>query len=212
MSWLRTLPLAAALLGLACQNNTIELDFADGDDGGGSSTGNDPTGTDGGSDPATSNADVADTGVDPGPATLLMAIDTTIAPGLPFQAIVTTVPGDGTIDLTLQFLSLNQGSTTSPRQPVGDIYGYPGVPVDDTGAFVWSAGVVLIPGAANPISGADTVVSLTIAARPEGSPYCGEAGGSVLTPFEAPIDGSTHAMTQVSDVNNLPVDFPVSCF
>lgn len=219
MRWLRGGGLLAVGLALACQNNTIELDFDDDDDGdsgdgsGDASTGGDDT-------PGTTNAtipgdDTTDpmpttTGVD-GPQTLLMAIDTPLAPGLPFQALVTTVPGDGTVDLTLQWLSLDPGSTTSPRQPVGDMYAYPAIPVEADGSFVWGIGVVLIPAAANPITGSDTVVALTVAAREELNPYCGEVGGLVMSPIEQPIDGSTHAMTAVTDPLALPVDFPVSC-
>ena len=220
MRRLAALGLLAVGLGLGsaagCQNNTIELDFPNEDDSG------DGSGTGTGSDDVmgTTNATVPGEGTDTtptttgvgGPQTLLLAMDTPLAPGLPFQALVTTVPGDGTIDLTLQWLSLDIGSTTSPRQPVGDMYAYPAVPVEADGSFVWGVGVVLIPGAANPITGADTVVALTIAARPEGSPYCGEVGGTVLMPIETPIDGGTHAMTEVFDVNNLPVDFATSCF
>lgn len=213
MSWLRALPLSAVLLGIACQNNTIELD-TDGDTGDAStSTGSGsaddgvPTATVASMTAATS----ADTGVTPVPGTLLLAIDTILQPGLPFQALVTMTPGNGTVDLTMQFLSLDLGSTTSPRQPVGDVYAYPGIPLDESGGFVWEVGVVLIPGAANPITGSDTVVALALAVRPQGSPFCGEAGGTVTMPIEAVIDGSTHAMTEIFDVNALPVDFPVAC-
>lgn len=216
MRWLRGGGLLAVGLALACQNNTIELDFDDDDDGdssGDASTGGDDTpGTTNATTPGTDTTDPPTTTGVGGPQTLLMAIDTVLAPGLPFQALVTTVPGEGTVDLTLQWLSLDPGSTTSPRQPVGDMYAYPAVPVEADGSFSWNVGVVPIPGAANPITSSDTVVSLTIVAREELNPYCGEAGGLVLMPVEQPIHGSTHAMTAVADPLNLPVDFPVSCF
>lgn len=215
MSWLRALSMLAVAVGLGCQNNTIILETDDPDsDGGAGTTGADTVGLDT-VDP-TVQTTAATTGVDSdgpaGPQTLLLAIDSVVQPGLPFQAIVTTTPGMGTIDLTLQFLSLDPGSTTSPRQLVGDLYAYPGLPVDASGTFYWDTGIILIPGAANPLTGSDMVVSMQANVVPVGTPaYCGELGGVVLMPIEVPLDGSTHAMTAVSDVANLPVDFPVSC-
>lgn len=215
MSWLRALPLLAlapVVGGVGCQTNTITLETDPGSD---DDSGDEATGSTGSTiEPTTS----ADTGVDTttggpgGPQTLLFALDTTLSPGLPFQAIVTATPGTGTIDLTVQFLSLAVGSTTSPRQPVGDVYAYPGVPVDASGTFYWDTGVILIPGAANPITGSDIVASIQSNVVPVGTPaYCGQAGGTVLMPIETTLDGSTHAMTVVPDVGNLPVDFAVAC-
>ncbi len=222
MRRLAALGLLAAGLGLSvgsaagCQNNTIELDFDDdGDESTGTASGNDDAtaGTTNASVPGDATQTTTDTTTGAGgPQTLLLAVDTPLAPGLPFQAVVNAVPGDGTIDLTLQWLSLDLGSTTSPRQPVGDMYSYPGVPVEADGSFVWGVGVVLIPAAANPATASDLVVALTIAARPEGNPYCGEVGGTVMSPIQQPIDGGTHGMTEIFDVNNLPVDFATSCF
>jgi hypothetical protein len=95
---------------------------------------------------------------------------------------------------------------------VGDVYAYPDVLVDASGTFYWNTGVILIPGAANPITGSDVVASIQANVVPVGTPaYCGEAGGTVLMPVEATLDGTTHAMTAVSDVGNLPVDFASAC-
>lgn len=46
--------------------------------------------------------------------------------------------------LELQWLSLDQGSTTEPRMLVGDVYSYVGLPVASDGSFTWESGVVLI--------------------------------------------------------------------
>jgi hypothetical protein len=216
MPWLRTLPLLALVVGVGCQTNTIHLETdpgADDDDGDEptDSTAS-PTTTGGSLDTDTGPDDTTTTGGPGGPQMLLFAINTPLAPGLPFQAIVNATPGTGTIDLTIQFLSLDQGSTTSPRQLVGDVYAYPGLLVDGTGTFYWDTGVILIPGAANPITGGDVVASIQSNVVPVGTPaYCGQAGGTVLMPVETTLEGSTHAMTVVTDVGNLPVDFAVAC-
>jgi hypothetical protein len=205
MRWLRALPLLALVLGVGCQKNTVELETDPDDDDSGDPTATNQTTDDG---PFTTD----DTGTTPGPQLLLLAINTVIAPGLPVQAVVNLTPGTGTVDLTLQFLSLDVGSTTSPRQPVGDVYAYAGLPVDASGTFYWDTGIILVPGAANPITGSDLVVSIQANVVPVGTPaYCGPVGGVVTSPIETLLDGSTHAMTAITDVGNLPTNFAVAC-
>lgn len=209
MPWLRALPLLVLALGVGvgCQKNTIELETDPGDDDGSG----DPTASNQITDGTTTIDD--DTGTTPGgPQLLLLAIDTVVSPGLPLQAVVSLAPGTGTVDLTLQFLSLDPGSTTSPRQPVGDVYAYAGLPVDATGTFYWDTGIILVPGAANPITGSDLVVSIQANVVPVGTPaYCGPVGGLVTSPIEVTLDGSTHAMTSIASVSTLPTDFAVAC-
>lgn len=204
MRWLRALPLLALGLGVGCFKNTVELET----DPGADEDSGDPTTT---SD-ITTTTPIDDTGTMPGPQLLLLAVNSSLAPGIPFQGIVNLTPGTGTVDLTLQWLSLDIGSTTAPRQPVGDVYAYAALPVDATGTFYWDTGIILIPGAANPITGEDLVVSIQANVVPFGDPaYCGVLGGTVTSPIQVPLDGSTHAMTVVADVGNLPVDFAVAC-
>jgi hypothetical protein len=227
-------PCLALPLLLACQSNTIDIETMSGSgsaDDDPASTSGDPTvtvtvtvtttaTTTAGPGPAdeSSSADatdgpVLDIGVDPPTSdTLLLAVDTVVSPGLPLQGIVWLERGGAsTVDLELQWLSLDQGSTTEPRELIGDVYSYPGIPVADDGSFAWDAGVLFIPGAANPITGSDIVVSITAEVVPSGSPYCGRVGGEVMSPITVPLDGSTHAMTSVASVDELPLEFPVSC-
>jgi hypothetical protein len=209
-SWLRALPLLLALgLGVGCTKNTIELETDPGNDddtGDAMTTGIDTTSP-------TDGDTIDDTGPMPGgPELLLYAINSSLAPGLPFQAIVNLSHGTGTVDLTLQWLSLDIGSTTTPRQPVGDVYAYAALPVDATGTFYWDTGIILIPAAANPIAGEDLVVSIQANVVPVGVPaYCGVAGGTVTSPVQVTLDGSTHAMTDVAGAPSLPTDFAVAC-
>ena len=143
---------------------------------------------------------------------MLLAVSTVVDVSKPLQGIVWMERAGGdAIDLTLQWLSLDVGSTTEPRELVGDVYFYPGVPIAPDGSFVWDTGVILVPGEANPITGSDLVVSASMAAYLEGSPYCGSVGGQVTSPIMVPLDGSTHAMTTVEDETTLPLDFPMSC-
>ena len=149
-----------------------------------------------------------------GPASnmMLMAIDTDLAPGLPLQAIVWAEPSDDleTVDLQMQWLSLDVGSTTEPRELVGDVYAYPGIPLGPDLGFTWDMGVVLVPGAANPITGSDLVFSGTAQVTAVGSPFCGEVAGELISPISAPFQG-THAITFVDNELELPLDFPWSC-
>jgi hypothetical protein len=207
--WLRTLPLLA--LGAGCMTNTIELETDQSNDDDEESS-EDPTTSGPGPGTTPTSGPTDDTMTTPGPQLLLFAFNSSIAPGIPFQAIVDLTPGTGTVDLTLQWLSLDIGSTTAPRQPVGDVYAYPGLAVDPSGTFYWDTGIILIPAAANPVSGEDLVVSIQANVVPMGVPaYCGVAGGTVTSPIQVPLDGSTHAMTEVPGVANLPVDFAVAC-
>jgi len=213
MPWFRTPRLALALISvsaLGCENNTITLETSpDPSDDGDPTVG---TMTGGGTVTTTDGLDTGDTDAPVGPQLLLFALSTPLEPSLPFQGLVNLTPGNGTTDLTLQWLSLSPGSTTAPREPVGDQYAYPGLAVDASGTFFWDTGVILIPGAANPLTGEDLVVSVqaNVVSLGGGTPaYCGEAGGTLIAPLEASLDVSTHAMTAV--VDTLPATFAMSC-
>lgn len=204
MRWLRMLPLLSLVAGFGCQNNTIAID----DDSDGMTNPGDTTTA----DPPTSDGN-ATTGGPDGPLTLHVVLSTPFDPSLPFQGIVSGAVNDaGTLDLTLQWLSLSPGSTTAPRQPIGDVYGYPGIAVEPDGSFVLETGILLIPGGANPVTGEDIVASLVFDADVSGDPtFCGAAGGVFTAPFEFALDGSTHSMDQVEGVAALPTSFPLGC-
>ena len=206
MSWLRALPLLALGLGVGCMKNTIELETDQGDE---DETGDEPTT----GDVVTTTIDTGDeTGTPGGPELLLLALNTPLVQGLPFQGIVNLTPGAGTVDLTLQWLTLDIASTTTPRQPVGDVYAYTALPVDGSGTFYWDTGIILIPAAANPITGEDLVVSIQANVSPSPTPaYCGVAGGTITSPMQISLEGTTHAMTEVPSVSNLPATFAMAC-
>lgn len=215
MTWLRVpLPsLLALALGSGCQNNTIQLEFesapsGDSDDSGGAGTTGDETGQ-----VMTATIGDADTSDTEGPSgnSYLLAISTPLDPSLPFQGIVTINESPGQVEMSLQWLSLSLGSRTEPRQPVGDTYYYT-IPVDETGFIYWDFGPIVVPAAANPITGMDLSAAVLAGATPVGDPaYCGEVAGSVTSPIALDLAGSTHAMTEVGSISSLPVDFLSSC-
>lgn len=224
----------ALLLPLSCQNNSIDIDS---ESTSGTSDTDEPTptpptppttttttvgvttnatlpGTDAGVDVDTGEIldlpDERDTDTFPVPEPYLVAVDTSIAPGLPLQGIAWILSFGDSIDITFQWLSLDQGSTTEPRELIGDVFVYPDIALDDQGGFVWELGELMVPGEANPITGGDLLISASLYAQPAAQPLCGFVEGEVLSPIQIPLDGSTHAMTLV-DIDDLPLDFLSAC-
>ena len=144
--------------------------------------------------------------------TFLFALDTVVQPGTPLQFIATTTftpdGAGGTIGFDLQPLSLEQGSVTTPREPVGDLINVEPVPVDEGGSFeIGSLGTLMVTGMANPITGSDIVaeVSLTGNILSEDI-YCGQAAGMVTEPLPLELAGSTFAALRIdaTDPASLP--------
>ncbi|MEX1366681.1 MAG: hypothetical protein AB1Z98_26380 [Nannocystaceae bacterium] len=148
--------------------------------------------------------------------TFLVAIETSIAPGLPLQfltdvqATVDEVTGDGTLTLSFQPLSLDVGSTTEPREEVGDPIN---VETPVTGGFFDVAfGETMVTGMANPITGSDILADISLAgALIDADAWCGAVTGEVLSPLQAPLDGSTYAAIRLADRSERPEMFPVKC-
>ncbi len=217
LSGLLALPIA---LCAACQNNTIELDFDTDTNVDGSGTTGDPMATatagitiDGDDD---GSADVADTGPRPMPGIAgywLLAASTPLDPALPFQFLVLAEEvGPGTFNLTMTSLSLDIGSTTSPRQLVGEPKIFFGVPLTPESGFEIFTGPLNIPGAANPITGGDVSVDILLSGMPVGQPYCGVITGSVTAPAQSDLGGSTFGTEKVTeDLAALPTTFATAC-
>ncbi|MEM9457152.1 MAG: hypothetical protein AAGF11_23440 [Myxococcota bacterium] len=204
MPWLPKIPLATLVLTMACQNNTIQLETTPEPD---------TTGSD--SDPSTGFVTGVDSGVttDSGPVTetMLLAIRTIWSETAFIQGLMTSTQTGNTTDLTLQFLSLDMGSNTSPRMPVGPEYAYPAVPLDPDGGFTLDAGQITIAAEANPINALEINTTLVLVARPAASPWCGEVTGNVTVPVVTQFDGSTHAITTVPSASELPAEFLTGC-
>lgn len=150
----------------------------------------------------------------------LMALSPIIAPDLPLQFIATAEmeiapdQSGATLDLTLQPLSLNPGSRTEPREPIGDPISLPGIEVMADGSYVADIGEVMVTGLANPITGGDIVAQLIVMGNIQNVDLtCGSVEGAVTAPISADLAGSTFATQRVDDTSPaaLPVDFLTGC-
>jgi hypothetical protein len=145
----------------------------------------------------------------------LLAVSTTVDRGMPLQFIatntVTDMGGKLVLDSCLQPLSLTQGKVTVPREPIGDPLCFTGIEVID-GAFTIDAGVVMVTGMANPITGGDIVASLVMMGSAQSDDlYCGTVSGMVMQPLETSIDGSSFAAVRLTDTTVLPNPIVIDC-
>jgi hypothetical protein len=143
----------------------------------------------------------------------LLALSTTLDPNLPLQFIVTVDAGTTLVDLSIQPLSLDVNQTTTPRLPVGDPLVYNQIPHVD-GVFTLDLGTVMVPGAANPITGSNITVAAVLAGSfVSETAFCGTITGDVMQPIVYDLVGSTFAAVEVEDTSPaaLPVDIALSC-
>jgi len=145
----------------------------------------------------------------------LLAVGMSLDRDKPLQfiasSVVTMTDGAPQLSICLQPLSLAQGKVTTPREPVGDPLCFEGLAIVD-GEFTIDMGVVMVTGMANPITGADIVASMIMAATIESDDfYCGAVTGEVLEPPVGDITGSTFAAVRLADVNVLPDPVIVNC-
>jgi len=145
----------------------------------------------------------------------LLAIATTVDPGKPLQFIatsaVTEVDGAPSLAICLQPLTLTLGTVSGPRLPVGEPLCFEGVAIVD-GGFELDMGTVMISGAANPITGANIVVSLILDAEIKSDDlYCGTVTGEVAEPPVGSIEGSTFAAVRLADPAVLPTQVVIDC-
>jgi hypothetical protein len=112
-------------------------------------------------------------------------------------------------DFSLQPLSLDQGSNV-PGDPVGPPLEYQGVPLIDDG-FKLEMGLVMISGAANPITGSDIeMVAALLGQFVDSQSWCGVLEGELTSPLEYNLTGSTFAAIEV-DPDALPSVYPSRC-
>ncbi len=143
--------------------------------------------------------------------TFILALDPSIASGLPLQFLVTgtftATPTGGTLDLEMQPLSLNPQSTTEPRLPVGEALVYNGIEVREDGSFDVVIGETTVVGEANPITGSEITADLTMTGFIQSEDLmCGIVNGMLLSPIENSLDGSTFAAVRVQGTD--PASFP----
>ena len=143
----------------------------------------------------------------------LLAVSTTVDPGKPLQFIATnTVTDDGaTLKTCLQPLTLMQGKVLVPREPIGDPLCFEGLAIDG-GAFTIDAGIVMVTGMANPITGANITASLIMMGTIQSDDlYCGTVTGEVMDPPVGDITGSKFAAVRLTDTAVLPNPVVIDC-
>lgn len=148
------------------------------------------------------------------PATLdgvyLLAVAAVIDPAHPLQWLASVEqekPSAGGHGLTivLQSLSLEVGSTNAPREPVGEPLEIHGA-FEPDGSFWAETPTVVIPGAANPITGSEIGASMVLEGTVSGrESWCGQVSGQVTQPLMLDLAGSTFAFTPVDGALPDPV-------
>lgn len=147
----------------------------------------------------------------------LVAVSTIVEPSLPLQFLAEVdgeldLEGNGTVTVEFQPLSLDQGSTTDPREEVGDA-----ITIDsDVTAYAFELpfGVIEVTGEANPITGAEITSDITLSASVASvDAWCGTASGMVMSPIQVPLAGSTFGAMRLADRDERPGagEFPLSC-
>ena len=158
-------------------------------------------------------AESADDGAPPEDQQWLLAIATFLDPSKPLQwHVVVDYENGELVELRLQSLSLDMGSTTSPRQLVGAVTVTSELAVDDVGYFGLVIDELRVPPEANPITGSEiTAVNVRLAGMGTATTSCGTVEGDVLQPIATPLTGSTFAATPITSVDALPLEFPAAC-
>ena len=129
----------------------------------------------------------------------LLSIATPEDPALPLQFIAQLEVVDGALTASLQPLSLDTGSTSAPREPLGEpVAGE--VIAFMTPAFTVRFDPFVVPAAADPILGMERVgvIALTGDLAHGGGP-CGSAEGVFDAPAATQLDGSTWGAVALDD-------------
>jgi hypothetical protein len=150
----------------------------------------------------------------------LLVLATPLDPTLPFQYVANFdyVPsgfGGGTVDVEMQPLALDTGSTTTPRTFFGPPLVFPGIPVTPDGTFAVPVGILDVAAETNPLFFTDAQannVNFSVQVL-DADALCGTVTGFLVFPIASPLDGTTLAAVRVADVMpaGLPAVFPVAC-
>lgn len=208
----------------ACGVTLVEPPDDVGDTGGDSpsSGGGDNGSSDGAEGSSSDTESSTDTNADPNDpsGTYLLALEASLGPGTPLQWVMTVdaLPegADWLATIDLQPLSLDPGSTTTPREFNGPVETYTEVSVPADGPMIWAWGTIVVPGANNPITGSDMAMTLELAGEwIDPDTACGLVVGEISEPLQADLDGSTFSAIRLaddgSDPQTLPTEFPSAC-
>jgi len=137
----------------------------------------------------------------------LVALETLLGPGVPIQFMTTVMSNGISADFSFQPLSLDIGSTDTPREEVGEPIVITGVPITD-GTFTINFGEVTVSGAANPISGGNIVATIILEGRIlSDNAWAGTVTGMATAPVTSDLTGATFAAYRVGDPSERPA-FP----
>jgi hypothetical protein len=131
--------------------------------------------------------------------TFLAAVSTMLSPTMPLQFkldVTMTMQADGTALVNMVVTPLSVGS----RNPVGTPVNFTGGVVNRDGTFSFNFGTVMVPGAANPITGSDiTVTNFTLQGviRSQNR-FCGNATGKVTSPIMYDLMGAVWGAIRVT--------------
>ncbi|MFV8751012.1 hypothetical protein ACNOYE_10745 [Nannocystaceae bacterium ST9] len=216
----RSSSMLLALLALAGCPRLVSLDEGEGAD-----EADESGGMDSDTDPATSAEIDGDEGpladLPPGDTSneceelsglYLFALETSLGPDVPLEFLLTIDMFGCTAILEFQPLSLDMGSQTEPREPVGEPLVFTDVSFDAVGHFTLDMGEVMVTGAANPITGSDIEAELALDGHVvHVDAICGTASGTLTSPLQADLAGSSFAALRVTDPELLPFPFPYAC-
>ncbi len=202
---------------------TVADSSGGGSSGGGSSGGSSSGGS--GSDSGSSDSGSSSGGVgssSSGEAVLpdisgshLLVISTTLAPDLPLQYDVTVVQtangGGALLDISMQPLTLDVGSTTTPRLPLGAPLVFDDVAVAADGSFSIDVGQLDIDGLTNPVTGSDATAQNVVldGQLVSDDSWCGTVTGDLTVPLMFDLGGTTFAGTGY--VGALPAVSELGC-
>jgi hypothetical protein len=152
--------------------------------------------------------------------TYLFVLETVLDPNLPLQYLLTIdmqiEPDCSAAHASFEFdaLTLEQGSKTWPREPLGQPFAYEGLMFDDDGNFVLDMGEVLVAGSTNPITGSAAAAIVTLVGKVSNpNIFCGDVDGELTSPLNYQLTGSTFAAIRFEGVapDDLPLEFPGGC-
>ncbi|MBK6919525.1 MAG: hypothetical protein IPH07_19180 [Deltaproteobacteria bacterium] len=145
----------------------------------------------------------------------LLVISTTLAPDLPLQYDVTVVQtangGGALLDISMQPLTLDVGSTTTPRLPLGAPLVFDDVAVAADGSFSIDVGQLDIDGLTNPVTGSDATAQNVVldGQLVSDDSWCGTVTGDLTVPLMFDLGGTTFAGTGY--VGALPAVSDLGC-
>ncbi len=137
----------------------------------------------------------------------LLALETALGPDSPILFVV-TLDAIANDDCT--------SVATFAVQPlgvdlefVGDPLVFPDVEFDANGEFMLDMGIVMITGAANPITDSDITASLVLTGHVvHADALCGDVTGMLMSPLEYDLAGSTFGAIRLADDGSDPATLP----